>query len=38
MIIPLSQFKMDKKKFKEIDKWMLFSIVTIVLFGILNIY
>lgn len=38
MIIPLSQFKMDKRKFKEIDKWMLFSIITIVLFGILNIY
>lgn len=38
MIIPLSQFKMDKKRFKEIDKWMLFSIVMIVLFGILNIY
>lgn len=38
MIIPLSQFKMDKKKFKEIDKWMLFSIIALVLFGILNIY
>lgn len=38
MLIPLSQFKMDKKKFKEIDKWMLASIIMIVLFGILNIY
>ena len=38
MLIPLSQFKMDKKKFKEIDKWMLASIIMLVSFGILNIY
>ena len=38
MLIPFSQFKMDKKKFKEVDKWMLASIIMIVLFGILNIY
>lgn len=38
MLIPFSQFKMDRKKFKEVDKWMLASIIMIVLFGILNIY
>ena len=35
-VIP--SFKLDLKKFKELDKWMLFSIICIVSFGILNIY
>ena len=35
-VIP--SFKLDFKKFKELDKWMLFSIICIVSFGILNIY
>ena len=37
-MIPLSQFRLDLKKLKEIDKWMVFSIIMITLFGILNIY
>ena len=37
-MIGLSHFKLDLKKLKEIDKWMLFSIIMIALFGILNIY
>lgn len=37
-MIPLSQLRIDMKKLKEIDKWLLFSIVMIILFGILNIY
>lgn len=34
----IPNFKVDFKKFKELDKWMLFSIICIVSFGILNIY
>lgn len=34
----LHNFKFDFKKFKELDKWMLFSIICIVSFGIINIY
>ena len=34
----IPSFKIDFKKFKELDKWMLFSIICIVSFGILNIY
>lgn len=37
-MIPLSHFKIDFKKLKEIDKWMLFSIIMITVFGIVNIY
>lgn len=37
-MIPLSQFRLDIKKLKEIDKWMLASIIMIVAFGIINIY
>ncbi len=37
-MINLSQFRIDLKRLREIDKWMLFSIVMITLFGILNIY
>lgn len=37
-MIPLSNFKIDFKKLKEIDKWMLISIIVITIFGILNIY
>lgn len=34
----IPSFKIDFKKFKELDKWMLFSIICIVSFGIVNIY
>lgn len=34
----LSNFKMDYKKLREIDKKMLFSIIFIAVFGIINIY
>ena len=37
-MIPLSQLRLDMKKLKEIDKWMLTSIIAIVLFGIINIF
>ncbi|GAB6169304.1 rod shape-determining protein RodA [Clostridium carnis] len=34
----LSQFKIEFKKLKEIDKTMLFSMVALMIFGIINIY
>lgn len=37
-MIPLSNFKIDLKKLKEIDKRMIASMITIVIFGIINIY
>ena len=37
-MIPLSHFKIDFKKLKEIDKLMLFSMIALMIFGIINIY
>lgn len=37
-MIPLSNFKIDLKKLKEIDKRMLASMIVLVIFGIINIY
>lgn len=37
-MIPLSNFKIDLRKLKEIDKRMLTSMIIIVMFGIVNIY
>lgn len=37
-MIPLLRFKVDLKKLKEVDKWMVISIVLISVFGIVNIY
>ena len=37
-MIPLSHFKLDFKKLKEIDKLMLFSMIALMIFGIVNIY
>lgn len=34
----LSKFKIDFKKLKEIDKVMLFSMIALMIFGIINIY
>ncbi len=34
----LSKFKLDFKKLKEIDKVILFSIIALMIFGIINIY
>lgn len=34
----LSKFKIDFKKLKEIDKVILFSIIALMIFGIINIY
>lgn len=34
----LSKFKIDFKKLKEIDKVILFSMITLMIFGIVNIY
>ncbi|GAA0823534.1 rod shape-determining protein RodA [Clostridium tertium] len=34
----LSKFKIDLKKLKEIDKVMLFSMIALMIFGIINIY
>ena len=34
----LSKFKIDFKKLKEIDKTILFSMITLMIFGIINIY
>lgn len=34
----LSYFKLDLKKLKEIDKLMLFSMIALMVFGIINIY
>ena len=38
IMIPLSHFKIDFKKLKEIDKLMLFSMIALMIFGIINIY
>ena len=38
LMIPLSNFKIDFKKLKEIDKLMLFSMIALMIFGIINIY
>ena len=37
-MIPLSNLKIDFKKLKEIDKLMLFSMIALIIFGIINIY
>lgn len=37
-MIPLSHFKIDFKKLKEIDKLILFSMIALMIFGIVNIY
>ena len=37
-MIPLSHFKIDFKKLKEIDKLMLFSMIALMIFGVINIY
>ena len=37
-MIPLSHFKIDFKRLKEIDKLMLFSMIALMIFGIVNIY
>lgn len=37
-MIPLSNFKIDLKQLKEIDKRLLSSMIAIVVFGIVNIY
>ena len=37
-MIPLSHLKVDFKKLKEIDKLMLFSMIALMIFGIINIY
>lgn len=37
-MIPLSHFKIDFKKLKEIDKLMLLSMIALMIFGIVNIY
>ena len=37
-MIPLSQFRIDFKKLKEIDKLVLFSMIALMIIGIVNIY
>lgn len=37
-MIPLSHFKIDFKKLKEIDKLALFSMISLIIIGIVNIY
>lgn len=37
-MIPLSNFKMNLKSLKKVDKWLFISIVLITIFGIVNIY
>ncbi|MGG7056700.1 rod shape-determining protein RodA [Clostridium nigeriense] len=37
-MIPLSHFKIDFKKLKEIDKLVLFSMISLIIIGIVNIY
>lgn len=37
-MIPFFKFKTSFKKIRDIDKWMIFSIIMIVIFGIVNIY
>ena len=37
-MIPLSNFRIDFRRLKEIDKRMLAAMLTIVIFGIINIY
>jgi rod shape determining protein RodA len=37
-MIPLSHFKIDFKKLKEIDKIALFSMISLIIIGVVNIY
>ncbi|MGG7142287.1 rod shape-determining protein RodA [Clostridium nigeriense] len=37
-MIPLSHFRIDFKKLKEIDKLVLFSMISLIIIGIVNIY
>lgn len=37
-MIPLSKFKIDLKRLKEIDKLMLSAMILLMIFGIINIY
>lgn len=37
-MIPLSHFKIDFKKLKEIDRLVLFSMISLIIIGIVNIY
>lgn len=37
-MIPLSKFKIDLKRLKEIDKLMLTAMILLMIFGIINIY
>ena len=37
-MIPFFKFKTSFKKIRDIDKWMIFSIIKKVIFGIVNIY
>ena len=37
-MIPLSQFRIDFKKLREIDKLILFSMIALMIIGIVNIY